>query len=131
MARAARDIRFDDVLARACQEDRKNYCNDVQPVGAGFGANLECYASNEVPGKLHCRAASEWELRAASGVQAALLWLVHICKINFGLCTFVRSRDPFTHALALPLAPAGLGARHPLPPRQPRDADGDLHRGAV
>jgi hypothetical protein len=33
--RAARDIRFDDVLANACQEDRKNFCNDVQPVGAG------------------------------------------------------------------------------------------------
>ena len=32
MTRAARDIRFDDVLANACQEDRKQYCNDVQPV---------------------------------------------------------------------------------------------------
>ena len=31
-SRAARDIRFDDVLANACQDDRKKYCNDVQPV---------------------------------------------------------------------------------------------------
>ena len=35
MARASRDIRFDDVLANACQEDRKQYCSDVQPVGSG------------------------------------------------------------------------------------------------
>jgi hypothetical protein len=33
--RAARDIRFDDVLANACQEDRRQYCNDVQPVSGG------------------------------------------------------------------------------------------------
>jgi hypothetical protein len=26
-------IRFDIVLANTCQEDRKQYCNDVQPVG--------------------------------------------------------------------------------------------------
>jgi Golgi apparatus protein 1 len=41
MTRAARDIRFDDVLANACQEDRKQYCNDVQPVsGEGEGELL-------------------------------------------------------------------------------------------
>jgi Cysteine rich repeat len=34
MSRAARDIRFDDVLANACQEDRRMYCNDVQPGSA-------------------------------------------------------------------------------------------------
>lgn len=34
MRAAARDIRFDDVLANACQDDRKTYCNDVQPVSA-------------------------------------------------------------------------------------------------
>jgi len=33
-SRAARDIRFDDVLANACQDDRKKYCNDVQPGSA-------------------------------------------------------------------------------------------------
>jgi hypothetical protein len=37
MMRAARDIRFDDVLANACQEDRKTYCNDVQPVSHPAG----------------------------------------------------------------------------------------------
>jgi Golgi apparatus protein 1 len=33
MKRAARDIRFDEVLADACQEDRTKFCNDVQMVG--------------------------------------------------------------------------------------------------
>lgn len=32
MKRASRDIRFDDVLANACQDDRKTYCSAVQPV---------------------------------------------------------------------------------------------------
>lgn len=32
MRLAAQDIRFDDVLANACQEDRKSFCPDVQPV---------------------------------------------------------------------------------------------------
>jgi hypothetical protein len=37
MARAARDVRLDDVLAEACAEDRKALCNDVQPVRAVLG----------------------------------------------------------------------------------------------
>lgn len=32
MKRAGRDIRFDDVLANACHEDRAHFCADVQPV---------------------------------------------------------------------------------------------------
>lgn len=32
MQRAARDIRFDEVLATNCHEDRTKYCVDVQPV---------------------------------------------------------------------------------------------------
>lgn len=34
MTRASRDIRFDEILANACQDDRKEFCNDVQPVSA-------------------------------------------------------------------------------------------------
>lgn len=37
MQRAARDIRFDEVLATACHEDRTKYCVDVQPVRRGHG----------------------------------------------------------------------------------------------
>jgi Golgi apparatus protein 1 len=32
MQRASRDVRFDEVLATACFEDRTKYCVDVQPV---------------------------------------------------------------------------------------------------
>lgn len=32
--RAAQDVRFDEPLADACAEDRKTYCEDVQPVGS-------------------------------------------------------------------------------------------------
>eukprot|EP00798_Chlamydomonas_sp_ICE-L_P019058 gene19058-25661_t len=31
MERASRDVRFDDVLASACAEDRAQFCNDVSP----------------------------------------------------------------------------------------------------
>lgn len=34
MQRAARDIRFDEVLANACYDDRAKFCNDVQPVSS-------------------------------------------------------------------------------------------------
>lgn len=34
MSRASRDIRFDEILANACQDDRKQYCFDVQPVSS-------------------------------------------------------------------------------------------------
>eukprot|EP00879_Flechtneria_rotunda_P000602 GHRR01000712.1.p1 GENE.GHRR01000712.1~~GHRR01000712.1.p1 ORF type:complete len:883 (+),score=207.41 GHRR01000712.1:2504-5152(+) len=44
--RAARDIRFDDVLANACQEDRKNFCNDVQPGSARVIRCLQDYRPN-------------------------------------------------------------------------------------
>ncbi len=33
MMRASRDIRFDDLLAKACREDRRKFCDLVQPVG--------------------------------------------------------------------------------------------------
>eukprot|EP00878_Enallax_costatus_P007022 GHUV01007359.1.p1 GENE.GHUV01007359.1~~GHUV01007359.1.p1 ORF type:complete len:595 (+),score=136.49 GHUV01007359.1:1595-3379(+) len=46
MKLAARDIRFDDVLANACQEDRKKYCNDVQPGSARVIRCLQDYRSN-------------------------------------------------------------------------------------
>lgn len=32
MERMGRDIRFDDVLANACQADRKSFCAEEQPV---------------------------------------------------------------------------------------------------
>jgi hypothetical protein len=32
LTRAARDIRFDEVLASACTDDRNRFCADVQPV---------------------------------------------------------------------------------------------------
>ena len=32
MQRASRDVRFDDVLADACADDRAQYCNEVSPV---------------------------------------------------------------------------------------------------
>jgi hypothetical protein len=41
MQRMSRDIRFDDVLANACQADRKDFCPDVQPVSSS-SARLCC-----------------------------------------------------------------------------------------
>ena len=35
MQRASRDIRFDEVLANACFDDRAKFCNDVQMVRGG------------------------------------------------------------------------------------------------
>lgn len=35
MERQSRDIRFDEVLANACMDDRAKFCNDVQMVRAG------------------------------------------------------------------------------------------------
>jgi hypothetical protein len=32
MSRAARDFRFDEVLANACQADRKTFCKEWQAV---------------------------------------------------------------------------------------------------
>jgi len=44
MMRAARDIRFDDMLAKACREDRAKFCNAVQPVGGrGGGPVVDCF----------------------------------------------------------------------------------------
>jgi hypothetical protein len=40
MQRASRDIRFDDVLANACQADRKDFCPDVQPVSSRSSGRL-------------------------------------------------------------------------------------------
>jgi hypothetical protein len=48
-SRAARDIRFDDVLANACQDDRKKYCNDVQPVSVVLA---RCDSCGDVHGKI-------------------------------------------------------------------------------
>jgi hypothetical protein len=39
MQRMSRDIRFDDVLANACQADRKDFCPDVQPVSSKLERN--------------------------------------------------------------------------------------------
>lgn len=41
MSRASRDIRFDEILANACQDDRKQYCNDVQPVSVSCGQYVD------------------------------------------------------------------------------------------
>lgn len=35
LQRIGRDIRFDEVLADACTEDRTKFCNEVQPVRFG------------------------------------------------------------------------------------------------
>lgn len=32
ISRAAKDFRFDEVLAKECYDDRTRFCNDVQPV---------------------------------------------------------------------------------------------------
>ena len=45
MQRAARDIRFDEVLAVACTEDRKKYCSDVSPVCAALFDLLRLFGS--------------------------------------------------------------------------------------
>ncbi|KAI8475756.1 MAG: hypothetical protein J3K34DRAFT_453290 [Monoraphidium minutum] len=54
MVREARDIRFDDVLADACQEDRKTYCNDVQP---GSARVIRCLQENRGVLSQQCTAA--------------------------------------------------------------------------
>ena len=40
ISRQARDIRFDEVLANACYEDRSKFCNDVQPVSGWLTGRL-------------------------------------------------------------------------------------------
>jgi Golgi apparatus protein 1 len=54
MARAARDIRFDDVLANACQEDRKAHCDAVQP---GSARVIRCLQQNRGVLSQQCTAA--------------------------------------------------------------------------
>lgn len=41
LSRAARDIRFDEVLASSCMEDRNRFCSDVQPVRPLMGLRTE------------------------------------------------------------------------------------------
>jgi len=43
MSRAAKDIRFDEVLANACYDDRAKFCNDVQP---GSARVIRCLQDN-------------------------------------------------------------------------------------
>ncbi|KAI8477290.1 MAG: hypothetical protein J3K34DRAFT_398918 [Monoraphidium minutum] len=54
LKRASRDIRFDDVLASACSEDRKSYCNDVQP---GSARVIRCLQDNRGSLSQQCTAA--------------------------------------------------------------------------
>jgi golgi apparatus protein 1 len=42
MTRAGRDIRFDEALANACTEDRKKFCDSVQPVRAVVLSAPQC-----------------------------------------------------------------------------------------
>lgn len=48
MTRAARDIRFDEVLASACTEDRSRFCSDVQPVREGGHARCRAWGRGEL-----------------------------------------------------------------------------------
>ncbi|KAG2435442.1 hypothetical protein HYH02_011942 [Chlamydomonas schloesseri] len=43
LTRAARDIRFDEVLASSCMEDRNRFCSDVQP---GSARVIRCLQDN-------------------------------------------------------------------------------------
>ncbi|KAF6266246.1 hypothetical protein COO60DRAFT_1470052 [Scenedesmus sp. NREL 46B-D3] len=54
MQRMSRDIRFDDVLADACQADRKSYCPDVQP---GSARVIRCLQDHRTSLSQTCAAA--------------------------------------------------------------------------
>lgn len=49
MSRASRDIRFDEILANACYEDRNKYCNTVQPGSARVIRCLQDHRDDLVP----------------------------------------------------------------------------------
>jgi hypothetical protein len=50
--RASRDIRFDEVLASACTEDRNKYCTDIQP---GSARVIRCLqVRRALPRRLGC-----------------------------------------------------------------------------
>lgn len=54
MARAARDIRFDDALALACREDRRQFCPAVQP---GSARVIRCLQDSRASLSATCAAA--------------------------------------------------------------------------
>jgi hypothetical protein len=60
MQRMSRDIRFDDVLANACQADRKSYCPDVQPVSSSSSSRLGCCSSGNWLGYSSSTAVVGW-----------------------------------------------------------------------
>lgn len=85
MSRASRDIRFDEILANACQEDRKQYCNDVQP---GSARVIRCLQENRRSLSTTCAAALfDHEVKMAEDIdfqyptRKACAWEIsHFCK---------------------------------------------------
>lgn len=69
MSRAARDIRFDEVLATACYEDRNKYCQGVQP---GSARVIRCLGEHRGTLKEKCSAALfDHEVRLKHAQRAA------------------------------------------------------------
>ena len=65
-ARAARDIRFDEVLASACYEDRNKYCPEVQP---GSARVIRCLGEHRDGLASRCAAALfDHEVRMAEDI---------------------------------------------------------------
>jgi hypothetical protein len=69
MQRMSRDIRFDDVLANACQADRKSYCPDVQPVSSSSSSKVQRSAAAAVSAGAHCQQACKVCRAQASPLQ--------------------------------------------------------------
>eukprot|EP00195_Chlamydomonas_chlamydogama_P004977 CAMPEP_0202901334 /NCGR_PEP_ID=MMETSP1392-20130828/14194_1 /ASSEMBLY_ACC=CAM_ASM_000868 /TAXON_ID=225041 /ORGANISM="Chlamydomonas chlamydogama, Strain SAG 11-48b" /LENGTH=885 /DNA_ID=CAMNT_0049587883 /DNA_START=46 /DNA_END=2703 /DNA_ORIENTATION=- len=85
MKRAAKDIRFDEVLANACYEDRAKFCNDVQP---GSSRVIRCLLDHRNSLAQKCAAALfDHEVRMAEDIdfkypmKKACAWeMSHFCK---------------------------------------------------
>lgn len=85
MSRASRDIRFDEILANACQDDRKQYCNDVQP---GSARVIRCLQDHRRSLTSTCAAALfDHEVKMAEDIdfkyptRRACAWEIsHFCK---------------------------------------------------
>ncbi|GFH19709.1 uncharacterized protein HaLaN_16706 [Haematococcus lacustris] len=85
MSRAARDIRFDEVLASACYDDRSRFCNDVS---AGSARVIRCLQDHRDSLAQSCAAALfDHEVRMAEDIdfkypmKKACAWEINIfCK---------------------------------------------------
>lgn len=66
MSRAARDIRFDEILANSCFDDRNKFCTDVQ---AGSARVIRCLQDNRANLDQKCAAALfDHEVRMAEDI---------------------------------------------------------------